>query len=64
MHLSFVQVLAEVLVLEAEEAVSYGLIDAVGGLSEALERLKEMVSKKNEKENENNSHSKKDRKKA
>ncbi len=50
-------------VLEAEEAVSYGLINAVGGLSDALDHLKSMISKKDEKENENNSHSKKDRKK-
>ena len=30
-------------IVEGSEAVSYGLIDAVGGLSDAINALKEMI---------------------
>ncbi len=49
-------------VLEADEAVSYGIIDEVGGLKRALELLREMMPKKHmeksKNNNKNNSHSK------
>lgn len=39
--------------LEGEEAVKEGLIDEVGGLSNALNKLHEMIDERNEKKNEN-----------
>ena len=39
--------------LEGKEAVAEGLIDEVGGLSDALNKLHEMIDKRNEKKNEN-----------
>jgi len=34
-------------IIEGKEAVEYGIIDAVGGLSEALDALKEMIAEQN-----------------
>ena len=45
-------------VLEAEEAVRYGIIDEVGGLDRALEILRRMTSRQPKNKKENNSHSK------
>ena len=39
--------------LEGKDAVREGLIDAVGGLSDALNKLHEMISDRNQKKNEN-----------
>ena len=39
--------------LEGKEAVAEGLIDEVGGLSDALNKLHEMIDKRNEKKSEN-----------
>ena len=39
--------------LEGEEAVKEGLIDEVGGLNDALNKLHEMIDERNEKKNEN-----------
>ena len=39
--------------LEGKEAVEEGLINEVGGLSDALNKLHEMIDKRNEKKNEN-----------
>ena len=45
-------------VLEAGEAVRYGLIDEIGGVSRALSVLRSMKSKHVKNKNENNTHSK------
>ena len=45
-------------VLEAEEAVRYGIIDEVGGLDRALEILRRMTSYHPKNKKKNNSHSK------
>lgn len=45
-------------VLEAEDAVKYGLIDGLGGVSDALYSLRSMVGKVAKNKNKNNSHSK------
>ncbi len=45
-------------VLEAEEAVRYGIIDEVGGLDRALEILRKMASDLAKNKKKNNSHSK------
>ena len=51
-------------VIEGSEAVSYGIIDEVGGLDRALEILRKKIAEKNEKNNkENYSRSKKSSKK-
>lgn len=42
-------------ILEAEEAVKYGIIDEVGGLARALEILREMKKKTAENKNKNSS---------
>lgn len=42
-------------ILEAEEAVKYGIIDEVGGLARALEILREMKEKTAENKNKNSS---------
>ena len=39
--------------LEGKDAVREGLIDSVGGLSDALNKLHEMISDRNQKKNEN-----------
>lgn len=35
-------------IIDGDEAVKYGIIDAVGGLSDALEALREMIREKNQ----------------
>jgi ClpP class serine protease len=45
-------------VLEAEEAVKYGIIDEVGGLDRALELLRSFASQGFKNNNKNNSYSK------
>ena len=45
-------------ILEAEEAVSYGIVDEVGGLDRALSILREMKAKRSENKNEISSLSK------
>ncbi len=54
-------------IIEGEEAVSIGLIDRMGGLCHALEKLRELAEKKTLNEgcfkNKNNSYSKKEKKK-
>ena len=46
-------------ILEAEEAVAYGIVDEVGGLDRALSILREMKAKRSENKNEISSLSKK-----
>ena len=45
-------------ILEAEEAVGYGIIDEVGGLDRALELLRSMKGNRSENKNKNSSRSK------
>ena len=45
-------------VLEADEAVKYGIVDEVGGLDRALELLRTFSSNRRKNNNKNNSHSK------
>lgn len=49
-------------VLEAEEAVRYGLINEVGGLDRALSALRVMRSQESKNKNKNNTHSKNEEK--
>lgn len=49
-------------VLEAEDAVKYGLIDSLGGVSDALSALRSMRKRSPKNKNENNSRSKKEEK--
>lgn len=50
-------------ILEADEAVRYGIVDEVGGLDRALAVLRELRDRSVENKNENSSHSEKDEKK-
>ena len=49
-------------VLEAEEAVRYGLINEVGGVDRALSMLREMKSHGRKRKNKNKTHSKNNQK--
>lgn len=50
-------------ILEADEAVRYGIVDEVGGLDRALEVLRELRDRSVKNKNENSSYSEKDEKK-